>query len=210
MTVPFAIRSRGQAPCGDLSVPADAAGMVVFAHGSGSSRHSPRNMAVARSLQDRRLATLLVDLLDPAEAAGGETFNLDLVAGRLREAIDGITDYDAAAGLPLGIFGASTGVAAALEVAVDPDLDVRAIVGRGGRPDLAGAVVSSVTAPTLLIVGANDPQVLSFNERAAASLTGQRELHIVPGATHLFEEAGALEEVAAAAGDWFTRFLRRD
>lgn len=196
----------------DVEVPAEAVGLVLFAHGSGSSRHSPRNRAVASFLNDRRLATVLMDLLTPEEdrADGGPRFDIGLLAERLVGAIDWLRNEPATAGLPLGLFGASTGGAAALVAAAARGDVVRAVVSRGGRPDLAGTALAEVRAPTLLIVGELDPMVADLNERARSVLGGPSEMRIVPGASHLFEEPGALEEVAHQAADWFTGALPVD
>jgi pimeloyl-ACP methyl ester carboxylesterase len=193
----------------DVVVPEDAVGVVLFAHGSGSSRHSPRNRAVASFLNDRRLATVLMDLLTPDEDRddAGPRFAIGLLADRLVGAIDWLREEPATAALPLGLFGASTGGAAALvAAAARPDV-VRAVVSRGGRPDLAGSALVEVRAPTLLIVGELDPMVADLNERARNVLTAPTELRVVPGASHLFEEPGTLEEVGAQAADWFTGTL---
>jgi dienelactone hydrolase len=205
----------GESVQADLRVPPDARGLVVFAHGSGSSRLSPRNRAVAEALHSRSLGTLLLDLLtQPEEAIDLRTaeyrFDIDLLGDRVVAATDWLQDRDDVGTLPLGYFGASTGAAAALRAAAArPDV-VRAIVSRGGRPDLAGDALSRVTAPTLLIVGGRDEPVIELNEQAKAKMTSAHvELRIVPGATHLFEEPGALEQVAQLAGDWFERFLGR-
>ncbi len=197
---------------GDLSTPRDARGVVVFAHGSGSSRTSPRNQAVARKLNDAGFATLLFDLLTPSEevreqGGGALRFDVDRLAKRLVAAIDHLDQDLALRALPLGFFGASTGAAAALIAATLRPERVRAIVSRGGRPDLAERVLDRVRAPTLLIVGGADPVVLELNRSAFARLGGAKELHIVPGAAHLFEEQGALDEVAASARSWFARHL---
>jgi pimeloyl-ACP methyl ester carboxylesterase len=188
----------------DVVVPHGAVGVVLFAHGSGSSRHSPRNRAVAATLNDRALGTVLMDLLAPDE---DRAFDITLLADRLVHAIDQVGTTPAMAGLPLGLFGASTGGAAALVAAATRPEVVRAVVCRGGRPDLAGAALPRVQAPTLLIVGERDPMVADLNERARSVLTAPSELRIVPGASHLFEEPGALAEVAAQAADWFTGAL---
>lgn len=212
MTVPVTIGSGGTELSGDLVVPADAIGVVVFAHGSGSSRFSSRNRAVARSLQDRRLATLLFDLLDENEDqydrhTAQYRFDIELLTPRLIGALEHVAGHAATSGLPLGAFGASTGAAVALRAAAQrPDL-VRAVVSRGGRPDLAGDDLPAVRAPTLLLVGERDPQVITLNEEAAGQLSAEHELRIVPGASHLFEEPGTLEQVAEAAGEWFERTL---
>lgn len=195
---------------GFLSVPEDARGIVTFAHGSGSSRFSSRNQSVARTLNQRGLATLLFDLLGADEnerdAVTAEyRFNIPLLASRLLAGIDWLARQPATHLLPVGLFGASTGAAAALIAAAEKPARVRAVVSRGGRPDLAGAALVRVRAPTMLIVGGDDAPVISLNRQAAQQLGCPHELVIVPGATHLFEEAGALEQVARLAGDWFTR-----
>jgi dienelactone hydrolase len=197
---------------GDLRAPADARGLVVFAHGSGSSRFSSRNRAVAHSLEDRGLATLLMDLLTRDEEAidmrtREHRFDIHLLASRVAAATDWLQTRDDIGRLPLGYFGASTGAAAALIAAAErPDV-TRAVVSRGGRPDLAGTALRSVRAPTLMIVGGDDDVVIGLNEDAIAQMTADVELAIVPGATHLFEEPGALEEVSRLAGEWFDRYL---
>jgi putative phosphoribosyl transferase len=201
---------------GNLTLPAAARGIVLFAHGSGSSRLSPRNRHVARLLNERQLATLLVDLLTPAEEAidlktARLRFNIELLAERLVGATDWLTEQPDTRFLPLGYFGASTGAAAALVAATLRPLGVRAIVSRGGRPDLAGPnALPRVLAPTLLIVGGNDAPVIALNEVAYAQLRCHKQLVMVPGATHLFEESGALDAVADLAAVWFERHLRRD
>ncbi|GAB1515953.1 dienelactone hydrolase family protein [Actinophytocola sp. KF-1] len=191
----------------DVEVPDGAVGVVLFAHGSGSSRHSPRNRAVASFLNERRLATVLMDLLTTDEDRADSAFDIGLLADRLVGAIDRLRAEPATAGLPLGLFGASTGGAAALVAAAARPEVVRAVVSRGGRPDLAGAALAEVRAPTLLIVGELDPMVADLNERARNVLGGPSELRVVPGASHLFEEPGTLEEVASQAADWFTGAL---
>jgi putative phosphoribosyl transferase len=197
---------------GDLSVPAEAGGIVLFAHGSGSSRFSPRNRYVAEVLQRAGLATLLLDLLtDEEEVADSRTghlrFNIPLLAGRLSAATEWIATQATTRSLPIGYFGASTGAAAAL-VAAASRRDVRAVVSRGGRPDLAGDALPRVQAPTLLIVGGADRVVLELNEQARDELVVRdKRLEVIPRATHLFEEPGALEKVAELARDWFLRFL---
>jgi putative phosphoribosyl transferase len=193
---------------GELALPAGAAGLVVFAHGSGSSRLSPRNLAVARALENMGLATLLFDLLTSKEASDRATvFDIGLLADRLAAATGWVQAEPDLAGYPLGYFGASTGAAAALWAAAELGTVVRAVVSRGGRPDLAGNRLEHVTAPTLLIVGSRDATVLDLNEQARRRLRCRNHLEIVPGATHLFEEPGALETVAELAGGWFTRHL---
>ncbi|OFW54375.1 MAG: phosphoribosyl transferase [Actinobacteria bacterium RBG_16_70_17] len=192
---------------GTLSVPAGAAGVVVFAHGSGSSRHSPRNRAVASSLQETGLATLLFDLLTPGEDADrSAVFDIPLLGARLAAATRWLRGTEAVGGLPVGYFGASTGAAAALWAAAGGE-EIRAVVSRGGRPDLAAPRLGQVRAPTLLIVGGADPVVLSLNREAQAAMTAECRLEVVPGATHLFEEPGALERVSRLARDWFLRWL---
>ncbi|WP_037356028.1 dienelactone hydrolase family protein [Amycolatopsis orientalis] len=206
MTEPFAVGTGTSSAEGALTVPADAAGVVVFAHGSGSSRHSPRNQAVARTLQDHRFATLLFDLLSPDEDRGQARFDIGLLRDRLLRAVDELGRHPGVAGLPVGLFGASTGAAAALSAAAArPDV-VRAVVSRGGRPDMTEDL-AAVRCPVLLIVGGNDDTVRRLNKAAAAELPSDRELMVVPGAGHLFEEPGALEQVADAAAKWFDRHL---
>jgi putative phosphoribosyl transferase len=197
---------------GNLLIPQGAVGLVVFAHGSGSGRHSPRNQFVAGALRRDGLATLLFDLLTLDEEAedlisGQQRFDIGLLARRLSGATDWLQANQETRRLKLGYFGASTGAAAALVAAAEkPDL-VGAVVSRGGRPDLAAPVLDRVRAPTLLIVGGNDTIVIGMNRQALARLNVEKELVIVPGATHLFEEPGALEQVARLAGDWFVRHL---
>ncbi len=192
---------------GDLVIPEPALGLVLFAHGSGSSRASPRNRMVAGVLQEAGLATLLFDLLTPEEALDrANVFDIELLAGRLLEALERVADEPDLRGLPVGLFGASTGAAAAL-VAAARSAEIRAVVSRGGRPDLAGAALAAVRAPTLLIVGGEDHPVLELNEAAARRLAGPHRLVIVPGATHLFEEPGALERVAVLARDFLVEQL---
>jgi dienelactone hydrolase len=198
---------------GDLVVPARSSGVVLFAHGSGSSRHSPRNRFVARSLNAEGLATLLIDLLTPAEEevdahTGHLRFDIELLAQRLASAVDWLHRTEETRELPVGLFGASTGAAAALVAAAERPELVGAVVSRGGRPDLAGEALPAVQAATLLIVGGEDWPVIGLNEQALRRLgAGEKRLVIVPGATHLFEEPGTLEEVARLAGRWFGRFL---
>ena len=196
----------------DLAQPARPVGVVVFAHGSGSSRHSPRNRAVAGRLQERGLATLLVDLLTEAEErvdlrTRQFRFDVDLLARRLSATARWLEGEPALGHLPLSYFGASTGAAAALIAAADPGGGrVAAVVSRGGRPDLAGDRLAQVRAPTLLIVGERDEVVLDLNRRAQRLLGGPSRIEVVPGATHLFEEPGALETVATLAADWIVTY----
>jgi len=200
---------------GDLVIPAGARGLVLFAHGSGSSRQSPRNQYVARYLNRTGLATLLFDLLTAEEERIDERtaqlrFDIGLLSGRLVAATEWIRGIAAARDLPVGYFGASTGAVAALVAAAARPETVEAVVSRGGRPDLAGAALDAVQAPTLLIVGGNDGAVIRMNREAMIKLRCHKELVIVPGATHLFEEPGALEAVAHLAGDWLARNLQND
>jgi dienelactone hydrolase len=195
-----------------LTVPRPASGIVLFAHGSGSGRHSPRNRYVAQVLSEAGLATLLLDLLTRAEEAvdlrtAHLRFDIGLLAQRLVGATDWVVASPETSQLPVGYFGASTGAGAALVAAAERPAIVQAIVSRGGRPDLAGAALGHVTAPTLLIVGGNDEPVIELNQLAQAQLRTESQLVIVPGATHLFEEPGALEEVARLARDWFLAYL---
>ncbi|MDP2730962.1 MAG: dienelactone hydrolase family protein [Dehalococcoidales bacterium] len=197
---------------GNLLIPEQASGLIAFAHGSGSSRHSPRNQYVAKALRDAGLATLLFDLLTLDEEAedlisGKQRFDIDLLARRLVGATDWLQSKEQTRGLRLGYFGASTGAAAALVAAVERADLVGAVVSRGGRPDLAAPVLDRVKAPTLLIVGGNDFPVIDMNRQALAKLRAEKELVIVPGATHLFEEPGTLEQVARLASDWFVKHL---
>lgn len=200
---------------GDLTIPAGARGLVIFAHGSGSSRTSRRNQWVASELNWGREATLLLDLLTPAEAArdertGEHRFDIQLLARRVVDAIDWVTrEPPPIRTLPIGLFGASTGAAAALFAAARRPNRVKAVVSRGGRADLAESVLTLVDVPTLLIVGENDPDVLALNQRALSLLRGERRLEIIPGASHLFEEPGALEAVAACARGWFVEHLEK-
>jgi pimeloyl-ACP methyl ester carboxylesterase len=194
---------------GVLDVPPQAAkGVVLFAHGSGSSRLSPRNRAVAAALQARRLATLLYDLLTRVEAEDRRcVFDIELLASRLEHALDWAVDHPRLAPLPTGLFGASTGAAAALVAAALHPLRVAAVVSRGGRPDLAAERLPQVRAPTLLIVGGADEEVLQLNRMALERLGCEKRLEIVPGASHLFPEPGGLERVSTLAGDWFVTHL---
>jgi dienelactone hydrolase len=196
----------------DLSVPDLPRGIVIFAHGSGSGRHSPRNQAVARALQSRGLATLLADLLTIEEERidsvdASLRFDIGLLGRRVVGLIDWVRQDPVLRPLGIGLFGASTGAAAALVAAAARPGDVSAVVSRGGRPDLAGAALSRVTAPTLLLVGSLDTQVIELNQWAKDRLRAPVSLSIVPGATHLFEEPGTLEEVASQAGAWFVVHL---
>jgi dienelactone hydrolase len=193
---------------GDLSLPVDASALVVFAHGSGSSRSSPRNRAVAGALNTQGTATLLFDLLTPDEETDrANVFDITLLAQRLVDAVNWIDSQPELAKLPLGLFGASTGAAAALVAAASLGPRVGAVVSRGGRPDLAGAALEHVTAPTLLIVGGLDDVVIELNQQAYTRLRGEKALEIVPGATHLFPEPGALERVIELAIAWFRTHL---
>lgn len=197
----------GVSLAGELGVPAEAKGLVVFAHGSGSSRRSPRNQLVAKMLRDSNLGTLLFDLLTPEEAEDRRNvFDIPLLAQRVLMGARWALTTEETSNLSLGIFGASTGAAAALVAAAQEPL-VRAVVSRGGRPDLAGPWLSRVSAPTLLIVGELDREVLLLNEAAMERLRCEKHLTIVPGATHLFEEPGTLEMAASHARDWFVRYL---
>jgi putative phosphoribosyl transferase len=200
---------------GNLNIPKDANALVLFAHGSGSSRHSPRNQFVARTLNEAGLATLLFDLLTPEEETidmqtREHRFNIQLLAERLVHATKWAKQQEQASNLRIGYFGSSTGGAAALVAAVDVPHDVGAVVSRGGRPDLAGEVLQKVQAPTLLIVGGNDDIVIELNEQARARMHCEVKLESVPGATHLFEETGALEKVAQLASEWFSLHLARE
>src|SRR5512134_1065848 len=189
---------------GELAGPADPQGLIIFAHGSGSSRHSPRNTFVAESLRRRGFATLLIDLLTEAEAGDRRNvFDIPLLAERVVEALAWARGDAEAGALPVGLFGASTGAAAALVAAAAAPDDVAAMVSRGGRPDLAEDALERVRAPVLLIVGGADKAVLDLNRSALARLTAIKKLEIVPGATHLFEEPGALEAVVVFASNWF-------
>ncbi|HLW64526.1 MAG TPA: dienelactone hydrolase family protein [Gemmataceae bacterium] len=210
---PIQIQADGVLLDGDLAIPHAAHGVILFAHGSGSSRHSPRNRFVASELHQAGFATLLFDLLTEEEEEVDQVtahlrFNIGFLAERLVFAADWLTQDRRTASLPTGLFGASTGAAAALLAAVDRPQHVRAVVSRGGRPDLAGKALPAVKAPTLLIVGGDDDLVIGLNEKALARLGSPvKHLVIVPGATHLFEEPGKLDEVAHLAADWFTKHL---
>jgi pimeloyl-ACP methyl ester carboxylesterase len=205
------VHARGVPLIGDLMIPSDASGVVVFAHGSGSSRTSPRNRRVAEVLNGAGFATLLFDLLTPAEEVAERytrhlRFDIRLLATRMVGAIEWVQRHDELGALPIGLFGASTGAAAAL-IAATRTRGVSAIVSRGGRPDLAGDALAAVDQPTLLIVGSRDPDVLALNQAALARLNFSSTLHVVRGATHLFEEHGALEEVTEVATLWFRKHL---
>jgi pimeloyl-ACP methyl ester carboxylesterase len=193
---------------GTMSIPAGAAGVTLFAHGSGSSRLSPRNVFVAQELQRAGVGTLLFDLLTDPEARDRDlVFDIDLLAERLKQAVHWVAQAPESAGLAIGLFGASTGAAAALQVAAQEVDAVKAVVSRGGRPDLAAEYLEIVQAPTLLIVGGRDFDVIELNQDAYGTLNCPKEMVIVPGATHLFEEPGALEEVAEHAARWFRTHL---
>jgi predicted alpha/beta-hydrolase family hydrolase len=207
------IPARGALLEGEVYVGDDARGLVLFAHGSGSSRHSPRNQFVARSLETMGLATLLFDLLTREEealdlATGHLRFDIGLLAERLVDASRWVRSRPETRELAIGYFGASTGGGAALVAAAELGNEIGAVVSRGGRPDLAADALTRVRSPTLLIVGGFDEPVIRLNKEALALLRCEKELRIVPGATHLFEEPGTLEEVARLAGEWFGRHLR--
>jgi putative phosphoribosyl transferase len=200
---------------GDLTIPENAVSLVLFAHGSGSSRHSPRNQFVARTLNRSGLGTLLFDLLTPEEEAldlytREHRFNIGLLAERLVHATSWARQQDQTRDLRIGYFGSSTGGAAALVAAAEMPQDVGAVVSRGGRPDLAGDALARVQAPTLLIVGGNDHIVIELNAMARDQMRCEVKLVIIPGATHLFEEPGALEKVAKLASEWFVAHLARN
>jgi putative phosphoribosyl transferase len=199
---------------GILDLPSKPLGVVMFAHGSGSSRLSPRNQAVARDLRGSGFGTLLMDLLTEEEEAedaqtGALRFDIPLLAQRVTAAVDWVSGDERTVDLPIGCFGASTGAAAAIVAAAARPDRIGAVVSRGGRPDLADEALGSIRAPTLLIVGGNDPEVIELNRQALQRLAAESRLEVVPGATHLFEEPGALDEVARLASDWFVRHLRR-
>ena len=210
--LPVRIDAAGDMLNGDLSLPASAAGLVVFAHGSGSSRHSPRNRMVADALQRARLATLVLDLLTENEErvdviTAEFRFDIRLLADRVIAAVDWARGAQATSSLSIGLFGASTGAAAALIAAAERPETVRAVVSRGGRADLADTALDRVVAPTLLIVGGSDEVVVQLNREAYARLRSEKHLDLVPGATHLFDEPGALDEVSRVAREWFLRYL---
>lgn len=195
---------------GTLAWPRQPSGMVLFVHGSGSGRLSPRNAVVAQQLRAAGLGTLLFDLLTEVEAADRRNvFDIDLLSERLLAATMWLTRQPETAGLPFGYFGASTGAAAALKAAAASPIDIAAVVSRGGRPDLAGEALRLVRAPTLLLVGSRDPEVLGLNQMALAQLTCFARLVVIPGASHLFEEPGTLEEAGRLAAAWFVRHLAR-
>src|SRR5215813_3472159 len=207
------VRAGDTELAGYLAVPPNARGVVLFAHGSGSSRHSSRNQYVADVLQDAGMATLLIDLLTPVEEArdditGELRFDISFLADRLLGASDWLAAYPSTAELPLVYFGASTGGGAAL-VAAAQHPDVAAVVSRGGRPDLAEGFLKDVKAPTLLIVGGNDVPVIALNKKAFDRLQCKKRMEIIPGASHLFEEPGKLQQVAKLASNWFQAYMRR-
>lgn len=202
------VRADGQELPGLLTIPDDARGIVVFAHGSGSSRLSPRNQQVGQTLVDRGCATLLFDLLtEPESEDRRNVFDIELLGRRMIEATAWVQQQDRLSGLAIGYFGASTGAAAALTAAAELRDDVAAVVSRGGRPDLAGGALPRVAAPTLLIVGSFDAQVLELNQLAQSRMTCETELAVIEGATHLFEEPGTLEQVSDRAGAWFEKWF---
>lgn len=208
--VPVIVHAGRVALTGDLTVPADARGLILFAHGSGSGRLSPRNQAVAQALVADGFATLLFDLLTRAEETAERytrhlRFDIPMLALRLTGAITWVRRQERIARLPIGLFGASTGAAAALIAATHEKVD--AVVSRGGRPDLAGEALPRVRCPTLLIVGGDDVEVIALNRRAMRMMSAPTSMHIVPNATHLFEEPGALDEVTAVASAWFRKHL---
>ena len=210
-TEPRRIRIGSRKLEGILTIPENAGGLVIFAHGSGSSRLSPRNTYVARALNDHGLATLQFDLLTDEEASDrANVFDIPLLGERVIETIEWAKSETSTKDLPIGLFGASTGAAAALVAAAGCSGSVSAVVSRGGRPDLAMAVLDEVKAPTLLIVGGEDYAVIELNEEAFAALACDKRLDIVPGATHLFEEPGTLDQVVDAAALWFTEHLAKE
>ena len=211
-TVAIRVPIGTEALSADLSLPPEPRGLVIFAHGSGSGRHSPRNQLVARTLQARGFATLLADLLTERDEAidrttGALRFDIELLGRRVVALIDWARARPDLRLLPIGLFGASTGAAAAIVAAAARPRDVAAIVSRGGRPDLAGPALRMATAPTLLLVGGLDSVVIDLNREAGARMRAEGRLEIVSGATHLFEEPGTLERVAARAGEWFANYL---
>lgn len=211
--IPVQIAVNDETLPGELRLPDAASGLVIFAHGSGSSRHSPRNQFVARTLERAGLGTLLIDLLTPAEdAVDARTaeyrFDIPMLAERLVAIVDALRHRPDTRSLRFGFFGASTGAGAALIAAANRPDDIAAVVSRGGRPDLAGGILGQVVAPTLLIVGGLDTPVVQMNRDAMRRMPGEVRLDIVPGATHLFEEPGTLEQVALLAANWFAHHLR--
>lgn len=211
---PVRIPIEGAVLHGDLRMTPDALGLVIFVHGSGSSRLSPRNRHVAEELNQQGFSTLLLDLLTKDEQKIDDRtmqyrFDIPLLAGRSTLAARWALAQPGLARLPVGLFGASTGAAAALITAAEMKQEIAAVVSRGGRPDLAGEVLPKVKAPTLLIVGGNDETVLALNRKAMAEMRCVNQLHIVPGATHLFEEPGALEQVVAVSAEWFSRHFEK-
>ena len=213
--LPLRIPTPGAKLNADLVIPVDARGIVLFAHGSGSSRHSHRNQFVARILQESAIATLMMDLLTTEEEhVDNQTrelrFDIGLLADRLTATVDWAAQQPTMKHLPIGLFGASTGAAAALVTAARRPELVRSVVSRGGRPDLAGEALNQVKTPTLLIVGGYDDAVLVLNEQAKTQMTGEVALRVVPRATHLFEESGALAQVADLAAGWFWKTLKAD
>lgn len=212
-TTPVRVPIGDQSINGDLGIPPKSHGIVLFAHGSGSSRHSPRNQHVARALERQDLATLLIDLLTPQEEVIDDRtaqyrFDIPMLAGRLVMIVDWLRRRTETASLPIGLFGASTGGGAALMAAADRPHEIAAVVSRGGRPDLAGPSLAKVTTPTLLIVGGLDVPVIQMNREAIKQMRGEVTLEIVPSATHLFEELGTPERVSELAGNWFARYLQ--
>lgn len=204
------VPAGGAVLAGYLTMPSTAFGIVVFAHGSGSSRFSPRNQFVAEVLHEAGFGTLLFDLLTPTEDADrANVFDVELLSGRLVDTTRWLADQPSARHLPIGYFGASTGAAAALWAATETDLPIVAVVSRGGRPDLAGPRLPAVDTPTLLIVGSHDTVVLGLNREAQALMTCESHLAVVPGASHLFEEPGTLREAAELARDWFGDHVTR-
>lgn len=216
MTKAVEIELPGALLHGDLTLPREAAGLVVFAHGSGSSRHSPRNRFVAQRINAAGLGTLLMDLLTADEERVDQItrelrFDIGLLARRVAQTVSWVRKQKSLAALSVGLFGSSTGAAAALVAAADmPAGEVAAVVSRGGRPDLAAEALVLVKCPTLMLVGGNDEVVIDLNEQAKAQMSCEVQLTIVPGATHLFEEPGTLEKVADLAADWFQRYLSAD
>jgi putative phosphoribosyl transferase len=212
---PVRLEVAGTVLNADLSLPAGSKGLIIFAHGSGSSRHSSRNRTVAEVFEQRGFGTLLLDLLTEAEERADLVtaefrFDIELLANRVAGALDWAHLQGSTGSLALGLFGASTGAAAALIAAAERPALAQAVVSRGGRADLAGGALHSVTAPTLLIVGGRDDVVLHLNREALLHLNGPKELQIVAGATHLFEEPGALDRVSQLACEWFDRYVRQE